>query len=129
MLSCESPRATSSDSFTSPPAVTASRLYLTSSFGDLFVLDRATGEELWALNVDAPILSQPAVAGGKVFLGTADGSLYAFEADDPDPCGWPMWGGGPGHNGAVPQREGNPPETSGKSRLAGILGKVVQLVR
>jgi outer membrane protein assembly factor BamB len=84
----------------SPPAVTAERLYVTSSLGDLFVLDRKTGKELWSLNVGAPILSQPAIAGGNVYLGTSDGTLYSFEADDPDSAGWPMWGGGPGHNGA-----------------------------
>lgn len=83
-----------------PPAVTAGRLYVTSSFGDLFVLDRRTGEELWSLNVGSPILSQPTVAAGRVLVGTSDGTLYGFEADDPDPAGWPMWGGGPGHNGA-----------------------------
>jgi hypothetical protein len=84
----------------SPPALTATRVYVTSACGDLVALDRATGDEVWALNVGSPIFSQPSVAGGKVFLGTADGLLYAFEADDPDPAGWPMWGGGPGHNGA-----------------------------
>jgi len=83
----------------SPPAVSAARLYVTSSLGDLFVLDRESGKELWALNVGSPILSQPALAGGKVFLGTADGALYGFETGDPDPRSWSMWGGGPGHNG------------------------------
>jgi outer membrane protein assembly factor BamB len=84
----------------SPPAVTSDRLYITSGFGDLFVLDRETGEELWALAVGSPIVSQPAVAEGRVFFGTVDGTLYSFEAgDDGDAAGWPMWGGGPGHNG------------------------------
>ncbi|MBI4600534.1 MAG: PQQ-binding-like beta-propeller repeat protein [Planctomycetes bacterium] len=83
----------------SPPALTSSRLYVTSALGDLVVLDRATGDELWAVNVGEPILSQPAAAEGKVFVGTAGGTLYAFETGDPDPAGWPMWGGGPGHNG------------------------------
>ncbi len=82
-----------------PPALTASRLYITSTLGDLVALDRTTGDEVWALNVDAQVISPPTVSGGKVFLGTADGVLYAFEADDTDPVGWPMWGGGPGHNG------------------------------
>jgi len=84
----------------SPPAVSESRLYVTSNRGDLFALDRTSGEELWSLNVGSPIISQPALAEGKVFLGTSDGILYAFQTDDPDPGGWPMWGGGPGHNGS-----------------------------
>ena len=84
----------------SPPAVSGERLYVSSNLGDLFVLDRESGEELWSLNVGAPIVSQPAVAEGKVFLGTSDGDIYAFETGDTDPVGWPMWGGGPGHNGS-----------------------------
>ena len=84
----------------SPPAVTATKLYVTSSFGDVVALDRATGAPLWSLNVGAPILAQPAVAEGSIFVGTADGTLYAFQSDDNDPIGWPQWGGGPGHNGA-----------------------------
>ena len=28
-----------------------------------------------------------------------DGLLIAFETGDPKDDGWPMWGGGPGHNG------------------------------
>lgn len=83
----------------SPPAVSESRLYLTSSLGDLIVLDRETGDRLWSLNVGAPIVSQPALAEGKVFLSTAHGDLYSFEAKDTDAVGWPMWGGGCGHNG------------------------------
>ena len=84
----------------SPPAVTTERLYLTSASGDLIALDRSSGRAEWALNVGSPILSQPAVAGGRVFFGTADGALYAFDAGDADLRGWPMWGGGAGHNGA-----------------------------
>jgi Ca-activated chloride channel family protein len=83
----------------SPPAVSPERLYLTSSLGDLLVLDRQTGAELWSLNVGAPILSQPALAEGKVFLGTMDGTLYAFETGETGGASWAMWGGGPGHNG------------------------------
>ena len=83
----------------SPPAVTDTHLYVTSSFGDLFVLDRRTGEEIWSLNLGVPIVSQPAVAEGKVFLGTAEGTLYAFETEEPGGGSWSMWGGGPGHNG------------------------------
>lgn len=85
----------------SPPAVTERRLYLTSALGDLVVLDRASGEELWSLNVGSQIISQPAAAEGKVAFGTVSGELYVFESDDSDSKGWPMWGGGPGHNGPV----------------------------
>jgi Ca-activated chloride channel homolog len=83
----------------SPPAVTETHLYVTSSFGDLLVLDRRTGAEVWSLNLGVPITSQPAVAEGKVYVGTAEGTLYAFETEEPDGGAWSMWGGGPGHNG------------------------------
>lgn len=82
-----------------PPAVTSDRLYLTSGLGDLIALDRRTGEERWALSVPGLILGQPSFADGRVYLGTAEGLLFSFETDDTDAAGWPMWGGGPGHNG------------------------------
>ena len=35
-----------------------------------------------------------------VYAGTSNGRLIAFRTDDPADDGWPMWGGGPGHNGS-----------------------------
>jgi hypothetical protein len=39
------------------------------------------------------------MARGRVFAGLEDGSLVSFKTNAPLDDGWPMWGGGPGHNG------------------------------
>ena len=41
------------------------------------------------------------MAGGRIFTGLEDGSLVVFETGDPNDDGWPMWGGGPAHNGST----------------------------
>jgi len=42
---------------------------------------------------------QPAVVGGRLYVGTADGRLVMLELNDPTADGWSQWGGGPSHNG------------------------------
>ncbi len=42
---------------------------------------------------------QPALAGGRLFIGTTNGKLIAVDLADPTADGWTMWGGGPTHNG------------------------------
>jgi hypothetical protein len=49
------------------------------------------------------------MVNGRVFAGLEDGSVVSFETGDIDDDGWPMWGGGPGHNGS----ESPTPRTSG----------------
>ena len=42
-------------------------------------LDAATGKARWTYMTRARIDSSPAVAGGRVFVGSNDGRLYALE--------------------------------------------------
>mgnify|MGYP003782923451 CR=1 FL=1 len=44
---------------------------------------------------------QPAVAGGRVYLGTDSGSLICLETGDPADDGWRMWGADASHNGRL----------------------------
>ncbi len=82
-----------------PPAVCNGKLFLTTSDGRLRCLKEEDGEELWQVEVGKPMEWSPAVASGRVFAGTVDGELLCVETGDPADDGWPMWGGGPGHNG------------------------------
>jgi hypothetical protein len=49
--------------------------------------------------VGAPVHWQPAVHEGRICAGLQNGDLVAIATGDPLDDGWPMWGGGPGHNG------------------------------
>ena len=83
-----------------PPAVANGRVLIGTWDGRIISLDSSSGDVRWAVAVGAPCHWQPVMAGGRVFAGLEDGSLVAFETGDSDDDGWPMWGGGPGHNGS-----------------------------
>jgi Ca-activated chloride channel family protein len=82
-----------------PPAVANGRVYAATRAGRVLSWDAETGALRWAVDLGAPVGWQPTVCGGRVFIGCADGRLCAFSTGDPLDDGWPMWGGGPGHNG------------------------------
>lgn len=64
----------------SSPAVDVETVYIGSTGGFLYAVDRAAGSEKWKFNAKARITSSPAVAGGMVFFGAYDGNFYAVDA-------------------------------------------------
>jgi len=82
-----------------PPAVANGRVWAGTWAGSVRSWDAASGAPRWEVPVGAPCHWQPVVADGWVYAGLEDGSLVGFRTDDPADDGWPMWGGGPGHNG------------------------------
>ena len=44
----------------------------------LFRLDLATGAKIWEFEAGASIVASPAVASGRIVIGSQDGVLYAF---------------------------------------------------
>jgi Ca-activated chloride channel family protein len=87
------------DSLVTPPALVNGKALVGTVKGEVICLSAATGERLWSASVGEPILLQPAVVQGRVYVGTYSGSLVCLETGDEQDDGWPMWGGGPGHNG------------------------------
>jgi outer membrane protein assembly factor BamB len=61
------------------PAVHGDTVFVGSTGGILYAIDRATGEKKWQYAVKARIASSPAVAGGFVYLGAFDGNFYAID--------------------------------------------------
>lgn len=82
-----------------PPALANGKLFVTMLEGTVSCLDQVTGQDLWSCQVGELLEWSPAVQGGRVYLGTLGGGLICVETGDPADTGWPMWGGGPGHNG------------------------------
>jgi len=70
------------------PAVAKGKVYIGasvpgqrgSSSGVLYALNADTGKTIWSASVASGITSSPAVANGVVYVGTDDGTLYAFNA-------------------------------------------------
>ena len=75
------------------PAVADGRVYTGSADGTLYALDAKSGRELWRFDTEGHTLesgkfgfdrrtiqASPAVADGRVFIGSRDGFLYAVDA-------------------------------------------------
>lgn len=62
------------------PAVTADAVYVASTAGKLYAVERATGKKQWEADVKARVTSSPAVANGLVYFAAFDGNFYAVDA-------------------------------------------------
>jgi outer membrane protein assembly factor BamB len=89
------------DALLTPPAIVNDKLFLGTFDGEVCCLSAWSGDLIWSVRVGEPILFQPAVAGGRVFVPTQTGSLYCLETGDANDDGWLMWGAGPDHNGLL----------------------------
>ena len=87
------------DGALTPPAVVNGKVFLGTLDGSVCCLAASSGDLLWTVRVGEPIVFQPAVARGRVYAATHAGNLFCLETGDPRDDGWPMWGGGPDHNG------------------------------
>ncbi len=78
----------------SSPAIAAGRIYVGSMDGRLYSLELQTGRRIWQFDTEGHALrsgdfgfdrrtiqSSPAVADGRVFVGSRDGFLYAVDAE------------------------------------------------
>ena len=50
--------------------------------GRFYVLDLATGRKIWAFEAGAPLTASPAIAAGRVVIGSQDGRIYCFGGGD-----------------------------------------------
>jgi outer membrane protein assembly factor BamB len=97
----------------SSPAVLGDRVYVGSSDGKLYAIDRATGTERWQFASKGPIASSPAVHQGLVYFSSLDGKIYALDSETGKER-WSFATGGerrftaPGIHGAMPRTERMP---------------------
>jgi outer membrane protein assembly factor BamB/predicted phosphodiesterase len=84
----------------SSPAISGSRLYIGSLEGAVFALDASSGAKLWChqtgaaitsfgpcMRAGSQVISSPALSGNTAYIGSADGRLYALDAES----GKEMW--------------------------------------
>jgi Ca-activated chloride channel homolog len=90
---------TGADVHVPPPAAAAGRVVAGAADGTVLVLDLATGAVERTFPLDAPILWQPIVADGWIYVATGDGKVLAIDTGDRTLTGWPMAGGDPARRG------------------------------
>src|SRR3569833_2234402 len=62
------------------PTVDGSTVYVGSTAGLFYAVDRETGSAKWKFAAKARVASTAAVANGTVFFGAYDGNFYALDA-------------------------------------------------
>ncbi|MEM1414284.1 MAG: VIT domain-containing protein [Myxococcota bacterium] len=85
----------------SPPAVVGNVLVYGTLEGHLYFSDIDTGMTIRAYDVGEPVVFQPIVAQGWVYVATGAGNLIGLEVGDAQLDGWHMWGGNAQHSGLV----------------------------
>lgn len=97
----------------STPAVVGATVYVASTNGSLYAVDRESGTQRWKFDTRGAIASSPAVANGLVYISSADGNVYAVDAESGSQR-WVFATKGerrftaPGIHGALPKTERMP---------------------
>ena len=73
---------TTASSFSAPPLVTGSILWVPGADGFLRAHDAVSGDELWCSDLAAPLLSGIAVGDGALYIGSYDGTIRALTQVD-----------------------------------------------
>ena len=81
-----------------PPALGKDNLYLCGAAGELLSLAQEDGSVRFCYTMKHPMAFQPALSGGNVYVGTADGYVVCLKTGDTDADGWTAWGGNAKHN-------------------------------
>jgi len=82
----------------SPPALGEEFLYLASSLGHLLSVGQKDGRPGFMYHFGEPMVFQPALAEGGVYVGTSNGLLICLKTGSRDADGWYAWGGNGEHN-------------------------------
>ncbi|HEX8501894.1 MAG TPA: PQQ-binding-like beta-propeller repeat protein [Pyrinomonadaceae bacterium] len=82
----------------SPPALGEEFLYLASSLGHLLSVGQKDGRVGFMYHFGEPMVFQPALAEGGVYVGTSAGLLICLKTGSADADGWYAWGGNGEHN-------------------------------
>ena len=66
------------------PALHGDRVYVPTDGGELFGIDRATGEIVWTKNLPGPVWQSPVVVDDVLIQGDCAGVLHAYDVSDPN---------------------------------------------
>ena len=97
----------------SSPVIVGDVLYIGSTDGSLYAVNRADGTQRWKFDTRGPIASSPAFHDGLVYISSVDGLVYAVEAAT-GKSRWTFATKGerrftaPGIHGAIPRTERMP---------------------
>ena len=82
----------------SPPALGKQYMYLSSATGHLVSVRKQDGQTGFIYAFQKPMVFQPALVDGRVYVGTANGLVICLDTNSKDADGWYAWGGNAQHN-------------------------------
>ena len=82
----------------SPPALGREYMYLSGTHGHLVSVRQRDGVPGFMYSLKQPMIFQPALVNGNVYVGTAQGTLICLKTASKDADGWYEWGGNAQHN-------------------------------
>jgi outer membrane protein assembly factor BamB len=85
----------------SPPAAAGGDVFLATLKGEVLQVDPSSGKLRKTYSVGSPLRFQPAIEGGRIYVGTEDGKVVCFETGDSKFAGWSTWGGNSAHTGVA----------------------------
>lgn len=80
-----------------PPAAAGGQLFLTTLAGEVLQVDPEKGNVNKTYKIGFPTRSQPAIDGGRIYVGTEDGKIVCINTGDARFTGWPTWGANMAH--------------------------------
>ncbi|MBN2582023.1 MAG: PQQ-binding-like beta-propeller repeat protein, partial [Planctomycetes bacterium] len=85
------------------PSVAKDHVYIVTTAGDLYGLDKKTMEMTWNVSLNSEVFSSPVVARGHVYVGTTANGLMCVgqPSGQQKTAGWPGSLGGPGDSGWI----------------------------
>jgi Ca-activated chloride channel family protein len=95
------PGKSEAESMLTPPAIVNGKLFIASGAGEVFALAEKTGDVIWKTEIGQPVSFQTAIVGGRIYVGTNQGTLFCLNTGDSRDHGWYMWGANGAHNGSA----------------------------
>jgi Ca-activated chloride channel family protein len=80
-----------------PPAAAGGRIFLATLEGNVLQIDPEKGTLEKAHRIGFPLRTQPAIVGGKLYVGTDGGQLICVDLGDARFTGWTTWGANSAH--------------------------------
>jgi outer membrane protein assembly factor BamB len=88
-----------------PPAAAGGSHFLATLEGNVVQMEPDKGKVQKTWKVGTPIRSQPAIEGGRIYVGTQNGKVICIDTGDARLTGWSTWGANAAHtNVATPPK-------------------------
>src|SRR5262249_3520897 len=81
----------------SAPAAAGDKGFIATVQGNVLQLDPKNGKIVETYKIGSPMRFQPAIEGGRIYVGTEDGKVVCIDTGNPQFTGWVTWGANSAH--------------------------------